>query len=358
MNHLLKQNWSESRERFIKWWAGEGLMVGAWARGVPTKSGDEFLPFEAPRDLEQQWLDPQWRARANEHRLMQEWFGLDILPVADMDLGPGSLALMAGSPPELQDHSIWFAPAEFDPYETPIQFDPKNRWMTKHMEMLRASQELSRGRWFTGIQDLVENLDILASLRDSQELLFDLLERPEEVVAKTHEINQLYFKVYDTIYNEFYAGSDGAFFNAFRIWAPGKVAKVQVDISAMISPDTFRECAVPALTEQCDWLDYSMYHLDGSQAIVHLDALLEIESLNAIEWTPEPGVPGGGDKRWHDMYRKIKAAGKSVQPIQVKYDEVLPLINEVGPEGLYIRTFFQSLDEAQKLEQDLKQFGY
>ena len=44
---------------------------------------------------------------------------------------------------------------------------------------------------------------------------------------------------------------------------------------------------MPALSEQCQWLDNSMFHLDGSQCIVHLDALLEIDALDAIELRDE-----------------------------------------------------------------------
>ena len=67
-------------------------------------------------------------------------------------------------------------------------------------------------------------------------------------------------------------------FGAFGIWAPGKTAKLQCDASAMFSPDMFQRFVVPSLTEQCEWLDYSMYHLDGSQAMCHLDALLGIDA--------------------------------------------------------------------------------
>jgi len=67
----------------------------------------------------------------------------------------------------------------------------------------------------------------------------------------------------------------------------------------------FEQFVMPALTEQCDWLDYSMFHLDGHQCIPHLDLILSIDSLNAVEWTPDPQVPGGGNPRWFDMYRKI-----------------------------------------------------
>ena len=103
----------------------------------------------------------------------------------------------------------------------------------------------------------------------------------------------------------------------------------------MISPAMFRQFAVPYFRAQCDWLDYSMYHFDGETAMQHLDALLSIDSLDAIEWTPVGAAgqsnvsPTGGNAHWYDLYRRIKAGGKSVQAVGVKPDEVIPMLDAV-----------------------------
>ncbi len=102
-------------------------------------------------------------------------------------------------------------------------------------------------------------------------------------------------------------------FGAFRIWGPGKTAKVQCDACAMFSPEMFRDFVKPALAEQCAWLDHAIYHLDGTQCICHLDHLLAIDSLRAIEWTPQAGIEGGAHERWFPLYKRILDAGKSVQ---------------------------------------------
>ena len=98
-----------------------------------------------------------------------------------------------------------------------------------------------------------------------------------------------------------------------------------------------------------------MYHLDGTNAVHQLDALLEIEALDAIEWTPQAGLPGGGSPRWHDLYRRIKAAGKSVLAVSVKPEEVEPLIAAVGAEGLFITTGTATEADARAL---LRRIGW
>jgi hypothetical protein len=110
---------------------------------------------------------------------------------------------------------------------------------------------------------------------------------------------------------------------------------------------------LPALTAQCEWLDHSMYHLDGTQAMVHLDALLSIEALDAIEWTPQDGLEGGGHPRWYDLYRRILAGGKSLQVVGATQQEIPSLLDAIGDKGVYILTSFANDQEAENLMSQL-----
>ena len=177
-------------------------------------------------------------------------------------------------------------------------------------------------------------------------VLMDLMERPAWVEQKIEEIHQVYMDVHARIF-ELIHEPDGSFaFACFGLWAPGPMAKVQCDASAMFSPAMFRQFVLPTLTAQCDWLDYSMYHLDGTQAMCHLDALLGIESLNAIEWTPQAGIENGGNPRWYPLYKQILDAGKSVQIIGVQPDELFPILDHLGSKGLFIMCHAPDLDTA------------
>jgi hypothetical protein len=106
---------------------------------------------------------------------------------------------------------------------------------------------------------------------------------------------------------------------------------------------------VPALTEQCRWLDNSLFHLDGTTAMHHLDALLEIEALDAIEWTPQSGIEPGGHPRWYPMYKKILNAGKCVQAVGVQPHEIKPLLDYCGAKGMYIMAWATEEDEARRM---------
>ena len=221
---------------------------------------------------------------------------------------------------------------------------------------MRQCANAARGKYLVGCPDLIENMDVLSSLRGAQTLCVDMLERPEWIEQKIAEINDVWFAAYDRIYDLIKLEDGSSAFGAFYLWGPGKVAKVQCDASAMFSPQMYRRFVVPALTAQCAWLDHSLYHLDGTQAMAHLDALLEIAPLDAIEWTPQAGIETGGHKRWHELYRRILAAGKSVQVVNVEPGEVVPLLDAIGNRGVYILMQFKDQREAEQIHRRVESY--
>lgn len=350
---MWKSNWKQTQERFVKWWKHEGLLVGMW--GAPASACALQEPAAAPvkpPTLEACYCDAAYRAAENHFRLSRSIFPLDVLPTATTDLGPGSLALFLGSNPGFAADTVWFYPNmenELEPEKlSPLRFDENNSWWKASENIIRACVELSRGKYIVGCPDLIENMDVLSSLRGAQILCMDMVERPEWVEQKITEINDVWFAAYQRIYDLIKLEDGSSAFGAFYIWGPGKVAKLQCDASAMFSPKMYKQFVVPALTAQCASLDHALYHLDGTQAMVHLDSLLAIEPLDAIEWTPQAGIETGGHKRWHDLYRRVLAAGKSVQVVNVELDEIRPLLDAVGPKGVYLLIQFKDEHEAEQ----------
>ena len=135
------------------------------------------------------------------------------------------------------------------------------------------------------------------------------------------------------------------------------MSKLQSDISTMISVDDYRRFVQPFIREQCQKIDYTLYHLDGVGAMHHLDALLEIKELNAIQWTPGVGEPQGGSPKWYDLYKKILAGGKSIMACWVTLDELRPLLDNIGGEGVHIEMDFHNereVEQAMKIVDDFK----
>jgi hypothetical protein len=354
VNALWKRDWEQARSAYTAWWRGDGLAL--WITAPADEPWDSISAPPPPVSLEQQWLDPAWRTWARSYELSRTFFGGIAYPILSVNIGPGSMGMFLGGEGELAPHTVWYPPVIHDPdTHPPLRFDPESAWYRRHRAVMDHAIAQSRGRWLVGCWDLIENLDTLAQLRGPQEMLIDLLERPAWVSEMIGQINQAYFACYESIEPIIRDPWGGTTFNAFQMWGLGRTIKTQCDFSCMISPDMFRRFVIPCLAEQCAWADNAVYHLDGTQAVQHLDALLAIESLDAIEWTPQAGIPRGGDPMWYDLYRRIKAGGKSVQAIEVAHDQVLPLLDAVGPEGMYVQATAPTERQARQL---LRRIGW
>lgn len=79
----------------------------------------------------------------------------------------------------------------------------------------------------------------------------------------------------------------------------------------MISPDFYDEFVLPEMEKMCSTLDRTIYHLDGVGNLNHLDSVLSIKSLDAVQWVPGEGNPP--QEEWPEVLEKIQAAGKNIQ---------------------------------------------
>lgn len=68
--------------------------------------------------------------------------------------------------------------------------------------------------------------------------------QPEILEQQMQQINDIYFKVFDELYDIIREGDEMAFCY-FSSWAPGKMSKLQSDISTMISQDDYRRFVQP-----------------------------------------------------------------------------------------------------------------
>lgn len=319
----------EQTERVDAWWHGRGVVSAT----VPPRFGiDDTMTAEAA------YLVPEETARRRDAEARAwTWHG-DAVPHVPTYIGPGSLAIFLGSRPETVDGSVWFHEANGwsgDPAD--LRFEESNPWWRRTEALIEAMRDRATdGAYRIACPDLVENWDILASLTGATDLLMKMIDEPEWVHAALAAVDTVYYEVFQRIY-ELIADEDGSMvYGPFLLWGPGRTAKIQCDGSAMFSPSMFEEFVLPGLTRQTEWLDYSMYHLDGTQCIPHLDFVLSMPALNAVEWTPQAGKPGGTDSTWYPMYRRILEAGKSLQVLVDDPSAVPELLDAIGTDGVYL----------------------
>jgi 5-methyltetrahydrofolate--homocysteine methyltransferase len=302
------------------------------------------------------YLDPQYIAASYRNFCETHFFLADAFPNADVNLGPGSMTLYLGGEPEFAWDTLWYhdfmdSPREFEK----LHFDANNKWWVKHQEIIRGALALADNDFYITIPDIIENLDILSALRGPQNFCFDIIDEGEAVHRGVEKIDSLYFTYYDALYGMVKSPEDVVSYTSFNILGKGKTAKVQCDFCAMISPEMFREFVQPSLRKQCQKLNHALYHLDGPDAIKHVDALMEIKELDALQWTCGAGKPDGACERWYPIYDKVRDAGKGLW-IQL-YDGgpedwaegAKRLVKRYGKKGMYfLPPVFPDLQTAEQ----------
>ena len=126
-----KSNFEESKQHYLDWWNGKGIVLSMWEHLF--KEGDPWEDVARPaphRDMNQFWFDPEWRSGYLHYTMSRNSYKADILPVANTQLGPGSLASILGSELEGREDTIWNHQAPG--FEEKIIFDEGNRWWKLH----------------------------------------------------------------------------------------------------------------------------------------------------------------------------------------------------------------------------------
>ncbi len=308
-----KENWEETQEKWRGYWKrqnkGRPLMRVVAQKEEMTALPEQYMyanPVEKYTDAEK--LVGRYRHFCENHEFLGESF-----PNLSVDFGPGSVASYIGSDIVFNEDTVWFTEVLEDLEEAePFVFDPENKWFKKHLALVQECQVLANGDFPVCVPDLMENIDVVASLRGAQNTIFDMIDIPEEMEARIGQISDIYFEYYDRFYDTVKMADDSSVYTVFQIWGDGKCAKLQCDFSALMSPQNFRDFILEPLRAQAKQLDTVIYHLDGPDAIKHLDAVLEIEEIDALQWTSGDHGPDGTFEEWYGIYDKAYRAGKSL----------------------------------------------
>jgi 5-methyltetrahydrofolate--homocysteine methyltransferase len=329
---LYREDIDEVRQRMTTWLNGGDIGRPAMHVSAPRDEMLEDIPeVPAPEGCRAPgYTTMSFDYRVNQARrgcLGRECMG-ESVPVATPDLAPNTLALYLGCHGVEAEGSVWCEPCIESPETARFEYDEDNFYWQFTLKLTHAMLECGAGKWQLRPPDLIEGLDTLAAMRDTQKLLMDLIERPDWVHESLKKITDLYFVYFDTLYDLMKDETGGSNFWA---WAPGRMVKLQCDFSAMIGPEMFGEFMVPVLEEMTQRTDYSMYHWDGPGAICHHDHLLGLERLTYLQWTPGAGEPGTPDPVWWPLYHKSFEAGKKVVIDCHDFDQMAALKKEFGP---------------------------
>lgn len=277
------------------------------------------------------------------------YYGCEAIPTFCPDLGPDQFAAFYGEELTFGENTSWangsrkdFATEDFPE----LFFNKEGVYYQKLSELMKAMLENGKGRYITGIPDIHPGADCLVSMRGPQQLCIDTLENPEFIVEQSQKL----FKGFKEVCEDFYEMTKGyqvGSTNWMEVWHPEKWYVASCDFSCMISQNMFEELIVPELLDEIDYLDASIYHLDGPDALKHLDRLLQIEKLKGIQWVYGAGAPTAS--HWLDIIAKIQKAGKTVC-MYAEPEELEFMLQNVKPEGVIFNVTASSRKQAEELE--------
>ncbi|NLN19429.1 MAG: hypothetical protein GX162_09175 [Firmicutes bacterium] len=294
--------------------------------------------------LRDRWLDTEYQVTARLAAVMNTEYLGDALPHVNPNLGPEVFSAFFGAELEFGESTSWSVPnlhswADADK----LQFDPANFYWRKLEEMTDAFLEAGQGRFYTGLTDIHPGGDAIAAFRDPMALNIDLIENKAAVMELLERVNQVCFYVYDYYFDKLQKAGQ-AICTWLNIVSSKRWYVVSNDFSCMISSAMFDEVFLPGIAAECRHLEASIYHLDGPGALHHLDSLLSIPELSAVQWVW--GAGNGRASDWIHVFKKCQAAGKGLW-IPLHISELDLIMSELRPQGVWLQlSGVQNREEA------------
>ena len=353
------ERWEKVRTVYAKWWTGELerpiIPIGLAGRDPGREKPD--VPLLSQKYCADLSVSPEDIIDRIDYELSTMKFLGDAFPHFNMDcFGPGVMAAMIGARLDNSSGRVWFSPQEDRSIsDIHFEFNPENKWYKRIKDIYAAAMEKWQGQVLMGMTDLGGNLDVVSTFRPSEKLLMDLYDHPEEVKRLTWEAHEVWHKVYDALHAVLQPVNPG-YTDWSLIYSDRPCYMQQSDFSYMISPKMFEEFVKPELAATSKKLARSFYHLDGVGQIPHLDSLLEIETLNGVQWIPGDGKPDCAN--WPEIYQKINAAGKLIQIVNGGFEAIDAVVEQIGtPKGIQYLGAIYPITQEQEIRTQLSKYG-
>jgi hypothetical protein len=334
-----KQNFADVRNRWSRFWRGEGErpMLSAIAprsgAKVVEKPNEYDCAFgELDRIIEQLL---RWAAS-------HEFLG-DQVPTFLITFAPDHFASLLGAEIKRREDedTNWVEPCLTTLEGVEIAFQRTGQWWERTLECIERFRDVCDGRIIVSGTHLQGSLDCLAALYGTEPLLTDMALRPASVHRALRQIDTALTEVRTALAQALDVSRWGSV-NRFGMYSPGLIDVPQCDISCMVSPEMFDSFESPSLAHEIQTLDASVYHLDGLGALPHLETICAIEELDTIQWMPGEGHY---DDDWSELHARIDRLGKG-QIFQLFYRLEPARIEHIWSTFQSRKLFFQVTPDA------------
>lgn len=339
------------RKRIYAFWDREIIDRVLVSVIAPKEKGKNISMFHNSRDLSNQpeelrkyWEDPETIYRNNMERLENTFLGGETLPVIFQNYGTSGHCNYFGAVPSYGNDTIWFDPVWEDLEEAENSYTEE--LLKKHLAITKYLTEHAEDNYFVGMPDSSGTIDALGHLYGTENVLMDMLCDPDALKKAIRILDEGWVKTNEMFYRTTESLNRGGAHAWMHLLAPGRVAHMQCDMSVMFSQEMYKEFVVDELKHQLEWLEYPVYHFDGIEQEKHLDYILGLEKLKAIQWTHVAGQPSA--VHFLPVLKRIQAAGKGLI-VMTPAEDVPELLENLSGKGLYIHTETEDVDSAKAL---------
>jgi 5-methyltetrahydrofolate--homocysteine methyltransferase len=254
---------------------------------------------------------------------------------------------------ELQytEGTIWVRPKAGELEDIDFsQFSLDKPPVRKLIEMLSYAAKNSGGHLFCGMPPMGNPGDTMARMRSYDGYCFDLVDKGDLAIQKENELAEIWRTLFNVVSPALEEGQSGSC-GWLPTWSAGRSLLLEFDFCALISPEMFARF-IPAMERRAELAKNVIYHFDGPGALPHLDTLLSLPWIDAIQAQPGAGIPD--NLEWIPVYQRVQAAGKAlyVGYNGVTEDEARVLLRTLKSEGLMLPVRFKDRDRAFKFAEE------
>jgi len=339
----------EKLKRIENWWKGENKGRPLFKKTLPQKHNDLTSVFDIPWTSEKE--TPDFNTVIVKKDISKTVYLGEAYPAAPHTWGargtPMTMAAYLGGRVAFREDTVWVEPVVENWEDFPLRFDKRNHWVEMSRRLMEKKIEECDGSFLVSMPAFGDALTCMSLMRGTEKLLFDIMEKPSAIKEKVTDFAEAWKEAHSffhAIYREKLPGD-----SSWLIWAPGKLCVCECDFSTMISPSTFEGLVVPELEILKNYAEYFIWHLDGFEEVRHLDVLLGLPYLNAVQIAPPPaGKPPCASDTWIPVIRKITDTGRGAYVYANNEEEVKTLVKNLPCEQLFIDGGFpgKTVEEA------------
>ena len=337
-----KPDWEKAKERYRAWWQGEECARVALQVTAPRAYSGKAPPL-APDDIKLRYTDIDYVMERTLYDFEHTYFAAEAFPCFWPNLGPDFMGACLGAELVYGETTSWAIPCLDSLEGVSLSFDESNPYYVRMAEMSRVIAQNAPGNYIYGVTDLHPSLDTLCALRGAENIMMDLVDVPDVVSRSLADVTKVFDELYTRLYQIGRKFQPEGSTTTLAVFSQGRYFANVCDLIYLISPGMYEQFVRPVIEHELDFFDETIFHVDGVGSLTHLDSILSMPKLKAVQWVYGDGQPGA--RHWLEVYKKIQDAGKLIYTYGPPSD-LEELLKVLDPSKLLYSTRVSTTQEA------------